>query len=119
MSGSKPRVSVGMPVYNGDNYLAETLESIFAQTFQDFEVVISDNGSTDGTEAICRQYVAKDARVQYHRSETNRGVSWNFRRAARLSSGSSVSRTLCMKTSASTTPRMRRSASTTGKASSL
>jgi glycosyltransferase involved in cell wall biosynthesis len=87
MSGNKPRVSVGMPVYNGDNYLAETLESIFAQTLQDFEIVISDNGSTDGTEAICRQYVAKDPRVHYHRSEANRGVSWNFRRAAGLSSG--------------------------------
>ena len=45
-------------------------------------MVISDNGSTDGTEAICRQYVARDPRFQYHRSETNRGVSWNFRRAA-------------------------------------
>jgi glycosyltransferase involved in cell wall biosynthesis len=87
MSAYKPRVSIGMPVYNGDNYLAETLESILAQTFQDFEVVFSDNGSTDGTEAICRQYVARDPRFQYHRSETNRGVSWNFRRAARLSSG--------------------------------
>lgn len=87
MSSSKPRVSIGMPVYNGDNYLAETLESIFAQTMQDFEIVISDNGSTDGTEAICRQFVARDPRVQYHRSETNRGVSWNFRRAANLSSG--------------------------------
>lgn len=87
MSSNQPRVSIGMPVYNGENYLAETLESIFAQTFQDFEVVISDNGSTDGTEAICRQYVARDPRVQYHRSETNRGVSWNFRRAARLTCG--------------------------------
>ena len=68
MSGNKPRVSIGMPVYNGDNYLAETLESVLAQTFQDFEVVFSDNCSTDGTEAICRQYVARDPRFQYHRS---------------------------------------------------
>ncbi|HYK49436.1 MAG TPA: glycosyltransferase family 2 protein [Terriglobales bacterium] len=87
MSGRSPRVSIGMPVYNGDNYLAETLESVLAQTFQDFEVVFSDNGSTDGTEAICREYAARDSRFHYHRSETNRGVSWNFRRAARLSSG--------------------------------
>jgi glycosyltransferase involved in cell wall biosynthesis len=87
MSGSHPQVSIGMPVYNGDNYLAETLESILAQTFQDFEVIISDNGSTDRTEAISRQYAAQDARIQYQRSDTNRGVSWNFRRAAQLSSG--------------------------------
>jgi len=87
MSTHKPRVSVGMPVFNGDNYLAETLDSVFAQTFQDFEVVISDNGSTDGTEAICRLYMARDPRVHYYRSETNHGVSWNFRRAVGLSSG--------------------------------
>ena len=66
---SKSRVTVGMPVYNGDNYLAETLDSIVAQSYQNFEVVISDNGSTDGTERICREYAAKDPRLQYHRSD--------------------------------------------------
>ena len=85
MSSSK--VSIGMPVYNGDNYLAETLDSILGQTYQNFEVVISDNGSTDGTERICREYVAKDPRFQYHRSEVNLGVSRNFKRAVGLSSG--------------------------------
>jgi glycosyltransferase involved in cell wall biosynthesis len=87
MSNSKSQVTVGMPVYNGDNYLAETLDSILAQTYQNFEVVISDNGSTDGTERICRDYVAKDPRFKYHRSEVNLGVSRNFKRTVGLSSG--------------------------------
>lgn len=84
---SKSRVTVGMPVYNGDNYLAETLDSIVAQSYQNFEVVISDNGSTDGTERICREYAAKDPRFQYHRSDVNLGVSRNFKRTVGLSSG--------------------------------
>jgi len=87
ISSSKSRVTVGMPVYNGDNYLAETLDSILAQTYQNFDVVISDNGSTDGTERICREYAAKDSRIQYHRSEVNLGVSRNFKRTVGLSSG--------------------------------
>jgi glycosyltransferase involved in cell wall biosynthesis len=80
-------VTVGMPVYNGDNYLAETLDSILGQTYQNFEVVISDNGSTDGTESICRDYSTKDARVKYSRSDVNLGVSRNFRRTVGMSSG--------------------------------
>jgi len=87
MSSGKSRVTVGMPVFNGDNYLAETMDSILAQTYQKFDVVISDNGSTDGTERICREYAAKDPRIQYHRSEVNLGVSRNFKRTVGLSSG--------------------------------
>src|SRR6202035_905844 len=87
MSSSKSRVTVGMPVFNGDNYLAETLDSILAQTYQSFDVVISDNGSTDGTEKVCREYAAKDPRIQYHRSEVNLGVSRNFKRTVGISSG--------------------------------
>ena len=52
MRGKQPRVSVGVPVFNGDNFLAEALDSVLAQTFGDFEVVISDNGSSDRTEEI-------------------------------------------------------------------
>ena len=54
MSSDIPKVSVGLPVYNGENYLAEAIESVLAQTLQDYELVISDNGSTDATEEICR-----------------------------------------------------------------
>lgn len=82
-----PRVSIGVPVYNGQNYLAEALDSLFAQTFDDLEIVISDNASTDRTEEICRDYVARDGRVRYYRQEANRGAGWNFSEVFRLSRG--------------------------------
>jgi glycosyltransferase involved in cell wall biosynthesis len=87
MSSSKPRVSVAIPVFNGDNYLAEALDSILAQTYRDFEIVISDNGSSDDTENICRRYAEQDSRVRYFRHDVNQGASWNFRRAVALASG--------------------------------
>ncbi len=80
MSGSKPRVSIGVPVFNGDNYIAEALESVLAQTYGDFEVIVSDNGSSDRTQEICRGFAERDPRVHYYRSDENRGVYWNFRR---------------------------------------
>jgi glycosyltransferase involved in cell wall biosynthesis len=73
-----PRVSIGLPVWNGENYLAEAVASILGQTYQDFELILSDNGSTDGTAAICRRYVAEDARVRYHRFDENQGAGKNF-----------------------------------------
>jgi len=87
MNASKPTVTVGIPVFNGDNYLAETMDSVLTQTFQDFEIVIADNGSTDATEKICRDYAAKDPRIHYHRSDVNLGVTRNFKRAVAFSSG--------------------------------
>ena len=83
----KPKVSIGVPVFNGEDYLEEALDSILAQTFRDFEVVISDNASTDRTSEICRSYAQKDKRIQYWHSNTNRGASWNFNRVFRLSQG--------------------------------
>jgi len=62
-------VSIGMPVYNGEKYIREALDSLLAQTFADFELVISDNASTDGTEAICRNYAEQDARIKYFDSK--------------------------------------------------
>jgi glycosyltransferase involved in cell wall biosynthesis len=73
-----PRVSIGMPVYNAQRYLEGTLDSILAQSFRDFELIISDNGSTDRTEAICRDYASRDSRISYFRHEENRGAGWNF-----------------------------------------
>ena len=87
MSGKKPRVSIAVPVYNGDNYLEYALKTALAQTYADFEIVISDNASTDRTEEICRRFVESDSRVHYYRSEVNRGVYWNFRRGLELSQG--------------------------------
>ena len=87
MATDGPRVSIGLPVYNGDNYLAETLDSILAQTFTDFELIISDNGSTDRTEAICRRYAAQDHRVRYVRNPSNLGAARNYNRAFELARG--------------------------------
>ena len=64
-----PRVSVGLPVYNGDRYLRTSIESILAQTYSDFEFIIVDNASTDSTEQICREYAAADKRLTYYRNE--------------------------------------------------
>ena len=87
MSDDKPRVSIGLPVFNGENYLEEALDVILAQTYSDFELIISDNASTDRTEEICRAYAAKDERVRYFRNETNLGAAKNFNRVFKLSSG--------------------------------
>ena len=77
-STKTPQVSIGMPVYNGEPFIREALDSLLAQTFTDFELIISDNASTDGTEAVCREYAAKDDRIRYVRQEENRGAAANF-----------------------------------------
>jgi len=82
-----PRVSIGLPVYNGENYLREAVDSILAQSFEDLELIISDNASTDGTEQICREYAAKDRRIRYFRNSANVGAAKNFNRVVALSSG--------------------------------
>lgn len=79
-----PRLSIGLPVYNGERYLEKSLRSILSQTFADFELIISDNASTDATEAICRRFAAADNRIVYVRSPINRGMAWNFRRVFEL-----------------------------------
>jgi len=73
----RPRLTIGVPVYNGEAFLRQTLESILSQSFGAFELIISDNASTDGTEAICREVARLDARVRYHRNETNLGLAKN------------------------------------------
>jgi glycosyltransferase involved in cell wall biosynthesis len=87
MPETKPTISIGMPVYNGENYLAVALDSIITQSFTDFEVVISDNASTDGTEEVCRSYQARDARIRYYRNRMNLGAAKNHNQAFELSSG--------------------------------
>ena len=86
MERRKPRVSIGLPVYNGEKYLEKTLESILSQTFSDFELIISDNGSSDRTADICKMYADRDSRVRYYRNEINLGVAPNYNRAFELSS---------------------------------
>lgn len=73
-----PLVTVGIPVYNDEKYVAIAISDILAQTYQNIEIVISDNCSTDGTEDICRGYSSKDARIRYVRQECNLGPLGNF-----------------------------------------
>jgi glycosyltransferase involved in cell wall biosynthesis len=87
MDGTSPRVSVGLVVYNGEDFLREAIDALLAQTFQDFELIISDNASTDSTEQICREYAAKDQRIRYFRNEQNIGVARNFNRVIELAKG--------------------------------
>jgi len=82
-----PTVSIGLPVYNGENFLAESIDSILAQTYTDFELIISDNGSTDATRAICAAYAKKDPRVRFYASEQNHGATWNYNRLVDLANG--------------------------------
>jgi cellulose synthase/poly-beta-1,6-N-acetylglucosamine synthase-like glycosyltransferase len=67
MIQAPPKVSIGLPVYNGERYLAETIQSLRDQVFPDFEIIICDNASTDGTAEICRRYLNLDKRIRYYR----------------------------------------------------
>jgi glycosyltransferase involved in cell wall biosynthesis len=87
MSASTPLVSIGMPIYNEERYLPAALDSLLAQDFADFELIISDNASEDATGKICLEYAARDRRIRYYRNETNLGSVENFNRAFRLSRG--------------------------------
>jgi glycosyltransferase involved in cell wall biosynthesis len=84
---ARPKISIGLPVYNGENYLSEAIESLLAQTLTDFELIISDNASTDGTQEIARDYAVRDGRVRYVRQPINRGAGWNFSETFRLARG--------------------------------
>ena len=74
-----PRVSIGVPVYNGEASIATMIDALLAQTFSNFEIVISDNASTDATEEICTQYAARDSRIRYVRQKQNIGGEGNFK----------------------------------------
>ncbi len=72
-----PQLSIGLPVYNGEKYLAEALDALLGQTYEDFELIISDNASTDGTTAICRRYIRQDSRIRYICQPHNIGAAPN------------------------------------------
>jgi len=86
-AASAPRVSIGLIVYNGERYLEMSIDSLLDQSFTDFELIVSDNGSTDATERIVRSIAERDPRVRYARSETNHGLAWNLNNAFRLARG--------------------------------
>ena len=73
-----PTVSIGMPTYNCEKFIREAIDSLLRQTFIDFELIISDNASIDGTEAICREYAANDSRIRYIQQKENLGAVANF-----------------------------------------
>ena len=82
-----PRLSIGLPVYNGADFISSAIVSLLKQDFEDFELIIADNASTDETEAICRDFAARDNRVHYHRNETNLGAARNYNKVFELSRG--------------------------------
>lgn len=82
-----PLISVGLPVYNGENYLAKTILSILNQTFTNFELIICDNASTDRTQEICEQFARQDSRIRYMRNERNLGAGPNYDLAFERSRG--------------------------------
>jgi glycosyltransferase involved in cell wall biosynthesis len=82
-----PRVSIGLPVLNGENYLGEALTCLLGQTFGDLEVIVADEGSTDATEAICRAAAAEDHRVRYLRNRQRLGLARNHNQLVGLARG--------------------------------
>ena len=84
---ANPLVTIGLPVYNGEAYLKEALDSILNQTFRDFEVIISDNASTDRTQEICEAYAARETRIEYLRNGRNVGAAENYNNVFRAARG--------------------------------
>lgn len=81
-----PRVGIGLPVYNGENFIKAAIDSVLAQTFEDLELIISDNASTDRTQEICQTYAQRDKRIRYYRNSQNIGAAPNYNRVFALSS---------------------------------
>jgi glycosyltransferase involved in cell wall biosynthesis len=86
-SSDLPSVSLALPVYNGEKFISDAIRSILAQDHENFELIITDNASTDGTEKICRDFAASDPRVRYVRNERNLGAGPNYNLGFELSRG--------------------------------
>lgn len=84
---SVPTVSIGLPVFNGENYLEEAIQSILHQTFTYFELIICDNNSSEDIGAICNKYEQQDSRIRYYRNDENVGASRNFNQTFELARG--------------------------------
>jgi glycosyltransferase involved in cell wall biosynthesis len=87
VTGAAPRLTIGLPVYNGENYLTESLDSLLGQSYEDFELIISDNASTDGTADICRRYEKQDSRIRHVRLPHNIGLAPNHNFLVKEASG--------------------------------
>jgi glycosyltransferase involved in cell wall biosynthesis len=86
MMRAAPKISINLCCYNSERYLRETLESIIGQTWQDWELVIVNDGSTDGTESIIREYQERGYPIVYHH-QSNRGLAFSRNQAIELSRG--------------------------------
>jgi glycosyltransferase involved in cell wall biosynthesis len=84
---STPLLSIGLFVYNGESFIRKALDSLLGQTFRDFELIISDNASTDRTPEICLEYAAQDPRIRFYQASKNMGAGWNVRRVYFLARG--------------------------------
>jgi len=82
-----PLVSIGMPIYNSEKYLSQALDSLLTQDYPNFELIISDNSSTDRSEDICLQYMKKNKRIAYFRNDANLGAGYNFKNAFEHANG--------------------------------
>ena len=87
MDRTSPKLSLGIPVYNGAAYLAQLFDCLRGQTLTDYEAIISDNASTDATEQICRRVAAADPRFRYQRNARNIGAAPNFNRVFEQATG--------------------------------
>ena len=72
------KITIGIPVYNGEKFLVEKISSILNLGYDNFELIISDNGSTDSTKKICEEFASKDERIRFFCQEENLGPNWNF-----------------------------------------
>jgi glycosyltransferase involved in cell wall biosynthesis len=84
---TSPLITIGVPVYNAAAHLGSTLESLLAQTFTDFELIVSDNASTDATREIVEDYLHRDSRIRYERHALNIGANGNYASLVRLARG--------------------------------
>src|SRR5215470_4660133 len=87
LGNRKPLVSIGVPLYNAERFVRYALDSLLNQSYENLEITVCDNASTDRTEAICSEYARRDPRVHYYRNPVNIGQTRNFRRVLELSSG--------------------------------
>jgi len=82
-----PLTTIGLPVFNGEDFLERALESLLAQDYPNLQIIVADNGSTDRTAQICRSFASRDGRIDYHRSPVNRGAAWNYNRIVHFAEG--------------------------------
>jgi glycosyltransferase involved in cell wall biosynthesis len=87
MASNSPLVSIGMPVYNGERFIRQALDLLLKQDYTNFELIISDNASTDLTQQICIEYLKKNSRIKYYRNQVNIGSARNFSKVFSLTRG--------------------------------